>query len=594
LLYAPSGSFYQCTIAFVDSDGVLDFDTLDIAGSTFPSWMSIEQVNGSNPLNPRRLTAFNSKLRSKTIKGGFVVYEWTLSGTPEHENIGDTVVSLRIADGFGQATVLSYSLHVTHPDKAPASFDLVSPPNLVGVVPEYRVPFVWHSSADPDSDDNVVYYLTVSGPGLDTTLGPLPDTSAIVPLAGLDTTYTWNVSASDGILLTLSNEIDTIRTTPYLFAVNNGWNMVSLPLSPRLSVVSAIFPTKISSAFTFSHVYQRTDSIRHGAGFWLDFRGDQSFGLAGTWKFSDTVRVVKGWNLVGMISLPLDDGAPYSIPDTIIQTPFYGFINGEYKFARKLQPGRGYWINVNDTGEIVFAGTPSNSPKTSPKRSASADLESVAKLNTLTFSGGVAGQSTLMFGNSEPGIRLERFSLPPLPPADAMDVRFASQRSVDLFFDRFKTELPISIQMPKGNPLSMAWKISEPDKQQYFLIERTGSETKKYRMSGSGSMAIDPSGRKQYSVGMAPVPTAYKLYQNYPNPFNPTTTITFDLPIQSDVSLKVYDILGKLVRTIYDHAQVDAGTVQTTFDATGLASGIYFYRISAGKFTESKKVLLLK
>jgi hypothetical protein len=89
------------------------------------------------------------------------------------------------------------------------------------------------------------------------------------------------------------------------------------------------------------------------------------------------------------------------------------------------------------------------------------------------------------------------------------------------------------------------------------------------------------------------IPTSFSLSQNYPNPFNPATTIKYDLPQNSDVTLKVYDVLGKEVATLVNENQ-SAGTYTVKFNANNFASGIYFYRISAGSFTQTKKFILMK
>ena len=90
------------------------------------------------------------------------------------------------------------------------------------------------------------------------------------------------------------------------------------------------------------------------------------------------------------------------------------------------------------------------------------------------------------------------------------------------------------------------------------------------------------------------VPTEYLLAQNYPNPFNPTTTIKFSIPSSSNVTLKVYNALGKEVATLVDEFK-NAGNYSTDFNATsGLTSGIYFYTITAGNFTDTKKLMLVK
>jgi subtilisin-like proprotein convertase family protein len=88
-------------------------------------------------------------------------------------------------------------------------------------------------------------------------------------------------------------------------------------------------------------------------------------------------------------------------------------------------------------------------------------------------------------------------------------------------------------------------------------------------------------------------PQQFSLDQNYPNPFNPTTAIQFSVPVQSFVTVKIYDILGREVRTLVNEAKTP-GTYKVMFDGNGLASGTYFYRMEAGHFIETKKLLLLK
>jgi hypothetical protein len=88
-------------------------------------------------------------------------------------------------------------------------------------------------------------------------------------------------------------------------------------------------------------------------------------------------------------------------------------------------------------------------------------------------------------------------------------------------------------------------------------------------------------------------PKVFSLSQNYPNPFNPITKINYSIPNSINVSLKVYDILGRLVKTLVNEYK-DAGSYFVTFDGSSLASGVYFYRIEAGNFVQSKKMVLVK
>jgi len=88
-------------------------------------------------------------------------------------------------------------------------------------------------------------------------------------------------------------------------------------------------------------------------------------------------------------------------------------------------------------------------------------------------------------------------------------------------------------------------------------------------------------------------PKSFSLSQNYPNPFNPSTIIGYQLPTKALVTLKVYDVLGREVETLVNAGQT-AGIHSVTFDASGLSSGVYFYRVQAGTFTETKKLMVLK
>jgi len=89
------------------------------------------------------------------------------------------------------------------------------------------------------------------------------------------------------------------------------------------------------------------------------------------------------------------------------------------------------------------------------------------------------------------------------------------------------------------------------------------------------------------------VPKEFQLYQNYPNPFNPVTSIKFDIPKSSLVKIKVYDITGKEITELVNQ-EMSAGVYETTWEASGFASGVYFYKITAGDFNKVLKMVLVK
>jgi len=111
-----------------------------------------------------------------------------------------------------------------------------------------------------------------------------------------------------------------------------------------------------------------------------------------------------------------------------------------------------------------------------------------------------------------------------------------------------------------------------------------------YRRDGSPAATL----HRSISVGkIVPIPTSVALMQNYPNPFNPATVIGYQLPSRTRVRLIVYDILGRRVATLVD-ADQDAGAHTIRWDATGLATGTYLYRLEAGESRETRKMILMK
>ncbi len=115
-----------------------------------------------------------------------------------------------------------------------------------------------------------------------------------------------------------------------------------------------------------------------------------------------------------------------------------------------------------------------------------------------------------------------------------------------------------------------------------YNIQKNGRYT---AVEGSGVIGIEPISNE--------VPFAYGLFQNYPNPFNPTTKIRFSIPEAGYVTLKVYDISGREVKTIVNHS-MSAGTYEADFDASGISSGVYFYKMTSANFTNTKKMIITK
>lgn len=124
-------------------------------------------------------------------------------------------------------------------------------------------------------------------------------------------------------------------------------------------------------------------------------------------------------------------------------------------------------------------------------------------------------------------------------------------------------------------------------------IDSSGTGSYVVTVPASSAAIVKIMGSMTSIRGGQNIPQGFRLSQNYPNPFNPSTTITYSIPKSSYVSLQVYNILGQAAATIYKGYQA-AGTYKFSFDASGLASGVYFYRLEANGLVQTKKMILMK
>ena len=328
----------------------------------------------------------------------------------------------------------------------------------------------------------------VSGPeGTYTVPGIAPGTYAVIfqkpgkstVMASAVVTYTNNLPTLTVLNAQLGNSAGNETVT--ILSLQKSWNLVSLPVTVSDYSKSVLFPTSVSAAFAYDGAYQSAGVLTNGAGYWLKFpaAGVNAIPIVGTQRMSDTVDVVPGWNLIGSISTPVNISGIVSIPPGISTSQFFGY-EGSYVVSGTIEPGRGYWVNVKETGKLVLSAG------------------SQAQSGTIT-----------VIATSE---------LPPGVPEDRVQGRV--------------------------------------------------------------------------------LPTAYALAQNFPNPFNPTTTVQFDLPAASRITVKVYNILGEQVRVLADNAAYDQGRYELSFDASALSSGVYYYRLDAtgatGSYTQVKKMMLMK
>jgi hypothetical protein len=374
--------------------------------------------------------------------------------------------------------------------------------------------------------------------------------------------------------------------------VSPGWNMISNPVTTSSDSVTQLFPTSLfpyGFGFAGSGGYQQAYVMANGVGYWGKFPAAAGVRITGGERTLDTIDVEAGWNMVGSLSTEADTSSIVSIPAGLrSSTAWFGY-SGGYTPAPTIQPGKGYWVKANATGVFIFTAEPA------PEKTSASGNDVLGTMNSISIRDGLGHSQTLYFGAGDGSLQYE---MPPVPPEGAFDARFeTAQGGAVLRTHAAGAGLPIAIRSAIA-PLTVSWNI----KTGRYALE-TGQGLQQMSGQGTYTLAAAPSRLILKSGGSADIPTEYALMQNYPNPFNPSTTIRYALPVESRVSVEVFNAIGQRVKTLASGTMV-AGYQSIEWNGTNgwgqqLGSGVYFVRFAAtgtdGRtFGDTRKLMLLK
>jgi hypothetical protein len=364
-----------------------------------------------------------------------------------------------------------------------------------------------------------------------------------------------------------------------------GWNMLSNPVETVFDSVRHLFPTAVfPHGFSFEGLagYVQRFRMMPGAGYWVKMPViPVPTVIGGTPMLEDSVEVRAGWNLIGSVSDTVDTGAVTSVPPGIRETAFFGY---PYAPAPLLLPGQGYWVKVGAPGVLYLsAAAPPPAPAASP-------LQGMGRLIIRDAS----GLSQTLYMGTGGDVPASLAEMPPLPPEGAFDVRFVSPTGGTLLGTHAVNasapeEMVIRLSGLRA-PVTVGWDI--PGGHTYTLV---AGENLRQDLAGEGewTLPIAPQELVLRPTGVSDLPREYALGQNYPNPFNPATTISYELPEETRVTLTVFDLLGREVAVLVDEVQ-KPGVRSASWTATGAASGVYYYRLTAGGFTGVGRMMVLK
>ncbi len=378
---------------------------------------------------------------------------------------------------------------------------------------------------------------------------------------------------------------------------SGGWNTPITVWPDVYSGVSSPSLTYNNASNTVSVMWQGGSSIRHAQ------RTGSSWSSVSTVVAGETPSVSVGTpgNTGGMSEILLSRGgtsAPFAVQRTSIT--YGGGEEGDRLVAdgkesdSRFDPredstvvqGRGGYIQF-PAGSMHIAVLAASINGRALRYGALSDSLHVARTRQLD-----SAATTLAYpgvGMLELTVLYRAFGAVPSSAQFALEVRDASSGALLQKLRSFRNseDTVVTLRLPlnyPGRSVTIGLAALNMNAPKRFVVERwiVPQETGNARVSN-----LQKEGES------TELPASFALHQNYPNPFNPSTTINFDLPENGNVSLVVYDVLGREVATLVN-GELNAGRHEAVFDASSLASGIYMYKLQAGAQTEVKRMLLLK
>ncbi len=411
--------------------------------------------------------------------------------------------------------------------------------------------------------------------------------------------------------LTISYKKESIANIKY----KKEWSLISIPFPVINNNVSALFADTNTSVFEFDGTYSLTKNLEFGKGYWIKPTDEGTFSVKGSEIFTP-IELHDGWNLFGAYNQDVSLENLEILPEGILQSNIYSFENG-YHIADTLKEGKGYWIKIKNSGQLNFTEFPANSiaskykTKIAPKFSFNIFASDTTN-NEIMLTFGLDSLATdsldEKFGETE---------IPPLPPQGLFDIRILSADTLittTTDIRNIKKNVQVHIlkyQLSNSlHKLKLKWNLPLGVTMNISTLSNEGGLSLNYS-SGKDSTTLPNIQDDKIKITFIYsdlilsernnniISYRFNLEQNYPNPFNPTTTIKYTLPVEKfyatsqHVELKVYDILGREVTTLVNKQQLP-GKYKIVFNASGLSSGIYYYQLKAGKYIQTKKMILLR
>lgn len=382
--------------------------------------------------------------------------------------------------------------------------------------------------------------------------------------------------------------------------IKPGWNFLSLPVRPTNYFWKTFYPNAINVPFQFSqNQYQQEEFLRPGIGYFIKYPNeavDKRFTGTSIHRiqrdqtgFGDVVRLYEGWNTIGTLSVPfninnleLDRFDNNTIPDVreSLKKGIYGYVtNRGYIEVSILEPGLGYWLYSNKGGYLKMIATAKATAGFNYQK------DDVLASSTLITVRDNAQNEGNVYLNNNSNLDMSSFNLPPRPPQELFDIRFANDALISN-----DNESIISLQ---GVSYPLSINIDNPNADYTFVDAATGIAFGTIARNVSGNVIVPFSKSNAIKVLKSNDENNFSL-SNYPNPVGSFSTVSYSVPENGNVTITLFDTFGNEIATLLNDFRKAGNYNDVQIDALNIAAGTYFCKMVIGGQSVVSTVSVIK
>lgn len=383
--------------------------------------------------------------------------------------------------------------------------------------------------------------------------------------------------------LSVIHKVSTNETINYAMS----WNLVGMAIETEHTHYSQIFSNTLpGTLYGFNDIYLPQQVLEIGHGYWLFFLDEAEGQFEGVVESEISLNLNQGWNIISGHSGCLGGCEVNSDPVIILPGTIYGF-SGTYFQTNILDPGKAYWVFATESGSVSISGGTNNNQTAS-------NLQELSSYAGLSFIQNDQILRELYLGaNTAEHYHENLFSLPPIPPSGIFDARFDG----DLYLINEKSG-KIKL-LSNGQAVSMSYRAGYQNYVAILHLYNNNSVVDLIELIDGDEIELSAD-LTAIQVNLVletaiskDLPIAFDLMQNYPNPFNPTTIIEYAVSEPINVRLEVFNLAGQLIEVLVNENKTP-GNYTINFDASRLSSGVYMYRMVAGNYMQTRKMILVK